>query len=323
MTALMKKFLIGATVAAGISAIATAPASAFSIAGNNDILLYDADGSSTFLNPNANLSTILAGNSSSPGGNVELFASSESVSLQSFLNSTARTSIVGTVAGQTITVSSLTATDWFGPSLTTSFSANTFATQWFNAFYTESGLVNNEAGLRQALAAQATTQPQKFFWTNLATSAQVREAVYRAYLSDQVKGFQRSSDPNISYITTSGTDLLIGLAGHYDAKAFYASQLGAFGSLIRDGFQVSEVVKVNYGGVEQLLYSFSATRSGLVNDRGTGNDGRSHTGNYEVKLAGVVTPPPPSADVPEPSAMLALLGLAGFFAAKRKQMKNA
>ncbi|MDY7016071.1 MAG: NF038130 family PEP-CTERM protein, partial [Cyanobacteriota bacterium] len=130
--------------------------------------------------------------------------------------------------------------------------------------------------------------------------------------SDQIKGFQRSSDPNVSYITTSGSNLLIGLAGHYDAKAFYASTLGPLAGLIADGFQVSEVVKVNYGGVEELLYSFNATQSGSINAAGTFADGRSHTGNYEVSL---------TASVPEPSIVLGLMGLGGFFVARRKSRK--
>lgn len=353
MAGTIKKFLIGASVAASMSAIAVAPATAYTLSGS-DVLKFEAvdtnnDGllDTTQVNQSADLNSLLQGNcvvvanacspAGSPGGNIELFASSEQLNLAQFKNSSDRTSIVGTVAGKNLTVSSLTATDWFGADLNTSYTANTFATEWFGQFYNAAGVSTNLAAL--ITSSPSTVKTALYVATGNSswltkTNAQiqalapqiqtiVREAAYNTFLGDTVKGFQRSSDPNISYITTSGSDLLIGLAGHYDAKAFYAPQLGSFGSLINNGFQVSEVVKVNYGGIDQLLYSFSASQSGLTNSAGAGADGKSHSGNYEVKLAGVVTPPPPTADVPEPSTMLALIGLGGFFAAKRKQVKNA
>lgn len=310
MSSIMKKFLISASVVASVNVLASTAASAFSVSGT-DYLLYDANGTSTFLNPNANLDNILAGNSSSPGGNIELYASSEKVGLPSFLQSNAVTSVQGTVAGKTLTLSSLTATDWFGPSLNIAYGADTFATKWFNAFYDAAGLAANESGIKAALGIPNVIP---------VTSQQIRTAVYQAFLGDQVKGFQRSSDPNISYVTTSGSDLLIGLAGHYDAKAYYAPTLGPLAALIKDGFQVSEVVKAQYGDAPaQFLYNFSATKSGLTNSAGAGADFLSHSGNYEVKLAGVV--PPPAASVPEPSVVLSLIGLGGLLAAKRKQQQ--
>lgn len=322
MAGTIKKLLIGVSMVAGMSAIASAPASAFNLSGS-DVLKFSAtdtnnDGllDTTQVDPNANLNTLLQGTSSSPGGNIELFASSESVTLQQFLASNARTSITGTVAGKDLTVSSLTAADWFGPSLNIAYSANTFATTWFNAFYDNAGLASSENSIKTGMYLKTGDKS----WLT-KTSAQIREVAYNNFLSDQVKGFQRSSDPNISYITTSGSDLLIGLAGHYDAKAFYAPILGSYGQFIKDGFQVSEVVKVKYGDTEKLLYSFSASKSGLVNAAGVGADGKSHSGNYEVSLTGVV--PPPQKSVPEPSTMLALIGVGGFMASKRKMLKKA
>ncbi|MFB2894208.1 NF038130 family PEP-CTERM protein [Aerosakkonemataceae cyanobacterium BLCC-F50] len=312
MSSIMKKFFIAAS-AAGMSAIAQAPSFAYTITGNNDVLLYDNNygscgATSTCLtNDMSRLDAILAGNSSAPGGNVELFASSEQLTKDQFLASNARTNIEGTVAGKSLTLSSLTATDWFGPTLNTAYGVNNFANTWFNAFYDASGLAANEGAIKAALQLPS-----------FLPSSALRQLAYINFLDDQVKGFQRSSDPNISYVTTSGSDLLIGLAGHFDAKAFYASQLGPFASFINNGFQVSEVVKVNYGGIERFLYSFNATRSGLVNNSGLGNDGLSHTGNYEVALRGVV---PPSASVPEPSVVFGLIGLGGLLAAKRKQQQ--
>ncbi|MBW4650020.1 MAG: NF038130 family PEP-CTERM protein [Kastovskya adunca ATA6-11-RM4] len=295
MPGIIKKFLLGASVVASVSAIATSPAMAgnFSLSGS-DYLLYDVSGSNTVLNPSADLDKVLSGNSSAPGGNVELFASSEKLTNSAFLASNARTSVTGTVAGKTLTLSSLTATDWFGTSLNKTYGAATFATTWFNGFLTNAGMGG-------------------FVGNGLGTAA------FNQFFG--MGGFQRASDPNISYVTTSGTDLLIGLAGHYNVKEVYAPMLGQLGGLIRDGFQASEVVKASYNGVEELLYSFSATQSGLVNGSGVGADGRSHSGNYEVALRGVVTPPPPVESVPEPSTMLGLMAVGGLFAAKRKLQK--
>ncbi|MGA9378138.1 MAG: NF038130 family PEP-CTERM protein, partial [Phormidium sp.] len=67
-----------------------------------------------------------------------------------------------------------------------------------------------------------------------------------------------------------------------------------------------------------FLYSFSATASNLLNDQGPGADYKSHSGNYEVALRGVVTPPE---SVPEPSVVFGLIGLGGLLAAKRKQQQ--
>ena len=297
MTTLMKKALMGATVVAGMSAIASAPASAFTMTGN-DYLLYDVTGNSTYVNQSANLNNILAGNSANPGGNVELFASSETLTNAQYLASNARTSVSGLVGGSMLTLSSLTADDWFGAgaSRNTSYGANNLANTWFNAFL-------NAAGQGSA--------------SNLA-----KTLAYNTFFG--IGGFQRSSDPNISYINTSGSDINIGLAGHFDLKAFYTRPGSAFAplaALLPNGFQASEVVRATYNGTTQYLYSFSATQTGLTNSVGAGADNLSHSGNYQVSLRGVVTPPPPTA-VPEPSAMLALFGLGGFLISKKRQQSK-
>jgi len=96
-------------------------------------------------------------------------------------------------------------------------------------------------------------------------------------------------------------------------KTIATGLLGVLGS---KPIQASEIVKVFYnGGQSQLLYGFSATPSGLV----AADDGVSHSGNYELSFQGVLPTP---AATPEPSAMLGLLGVGGFFAAKR-QLKKA
>ncbi|MCL1470381.1 NF038130 family PEP-CTERM protein [Argonema antarcticum] len=290
----IKRIAIGASMVASASVLATAPASAFSVSGS-DYLLYDVQGSSTYINPNANLDSILGGNSAAPGGNIELFASSETKSNTQFKASSAVTSVTGTVAGKNLTLSSLTATDWFGAGLNTNYGQNNFANTWFNAFLTNAGKANyvgNAIGF----------------------------AAFQAFYD--IGGFQRSSDPNISYVTASGTDINIGLAGHYDVKAYYQNkpEYAFFASQVKNGFQASEVVKATIDGQSQFLYSFLATNSGLTNSAGQGADGSSHNGNYEVSLRGVIPP----ASVPEPSTMLGLMAVGGMVAAsKRKANKTA
>ncbi|MBD2524335.1 MULTISPECIES: NF038130 family PEP-CTERM protein [unclassified Nostoc] len=291
-----QKLVIGASMAIGVSAIATVPAQAGTLTGAtiagtaaSDYLVYDVSGNSTVLVSNTpiNVQKVLDGNAANPTGNVELRASSEAAGFDFNKNTT----LTGQIGGQSITLSSLTATDWFstGSGLSTSYGANNFANTWFNQFYDAAGL---------------------------GASFIPRSQAFTAFLG--INGFQRSSDPNISYVNQNDTtgDIKIGLAGHYNLKDYYAPLLGSLGNLLKNGFQASEVVKVTYNGKTNLLYSFSATESGLSNNSGPGADGKSHSGNYEVTIQGV-----PPAAVPEPSVMLGLLGVAGVFATQRKLKK--
>jgi hypothetical protein len=73
--------VIGASMAVGVSAIASSPAQTGSLTNavitGSDYIKYNSNGTNTSADPNADLATILTGNSSSPTGNVELFAKSE------------------------------------------------------------------------------------------------------------------------------------------------------------------------------------------------------------------------------------------------------
>jgi hypothetical protein len=114
---------LGASFLAGMM---TAPAMAASIAnpttgGADDVLVYGANSTNTFeiANTSSNLVTALTGDASSPTGNVELFASSES----SGSNFNTSTTLSGTLNGKSIVLSSVTAADW-----------NVFGLQWFGEF---------------------------------------------------------------------------------------------------------------------------------------------------------------------------------------------
>nr|MDZ8005203.1 NF038130 family PEP-CTERM protein [Nostoc sp. DedSLP05]MDZ8102533.1 NF038130 family PEP-CTERM protein [Nostoc sp. DedSLP01] len=305
-----QKLVIGASMAISVG-VATAPAQAGTLTGATiggtaatDYLVYDVSGSSTVLVPNTptNVQKVLDGNAANPTGNVELRASSE----QSGFDFSKNTTLSGQIGGKSITLSSLTETDWFGVGLNKTYGAQTFATTWFDQFYNAAGLAANESTIKLALGL-----------SNSASSSVVRAGVFTKFL--QINGFQRSSDPNISYVNQNDTtgEIKIGLAGHYNLKDYYAPLLGPLGNLLKNGFQASEVVKVTYNGKTDFLYSFSATETKLTNSTGIGADGKSHSGNYEVSIKGV----PPTA-VPEPSVILGLLGVAGVFTTRR-QVKKA
>jgi len=313
----IKRLIIGASVFASVSAIASAPAFAASlvnatVGGNASFLTYTVVNGQTVVDPNNNVQAALDGNSTAPGGNVELFSNSEAGSLypstgatvaqrlsafNNFLGYNEVKTLNGQLNGKNISLSSLTAVDWLG--------------------------VNSVNSLRPTLSSAATTQAKSAAIASLYNTSNLATNWFNTTLNkygvtpDATKfstfllagGLQRFSDPNISYVNQNDqTGLIqIGLAGHYNAGPL----LGLTGTI-----QASELVKVSYNGQgAQYLYSHTATNSGLVSRDGT----NSHTGNYEVSLQGELPPKP----VPEPSVVLGLLSLGGLFAAKRKSAKQA
>ncbi|MEH2054184.1 NF038130 family PEP-CTERM protein [Nostoc sp.] len=285
-----QKLVIGASMAIGVSALATVPAQAGTLTGASiggtaasDYLVYDSDAKNTFQvdKTSANVQKVLSGNAASPTGNVELAASSEKAGFN-FANNT---TLTGTIGGKTLTLSSLTSDDWFGVgNTTTTYGLNNLANTWFNQV-----LSSNNIGS-----------------TLLSGFGLTKESLFKSFLISG--GFQRFSDPNISYVNQDDTSGLIsiGLAGHYNA----APLLGLSSNFL---LQASEIVKYTYDGKTDYLYSFKATNSGLVEK----TDNISHSGNYEVSIKGIVPP----AAVPEPSIILGLLGVAGVFVTQRKFKK--
>jgi hypothetical protein len=295
MKHLHRQALLTTILASGMSAIALLPANAAGIQGAsiggtapNDYLLYDATANSTYLNPSASLQTILGGSAASPTGNVELAASSEKTGF----NFNKTTTLNGTIGGRAIGISSLTQSDW--DTAAYKGSTKTFGRYWFDQAMTGNGF--------GALASSPTgTALFDIFKTN--------------------GGFQRFSDPNISYVNQS-TDgkVQIGLAGHLNASPLFTQSIKQYlekstlsrteratftalnSELGSKPIQASEVFKYTYNNVTDYAYSFKATASGLT-EKG---DGVSHTGNYEVILTG----PPPIKHVPEPGVLLSLVGVA-------------
>ena len=309
MAALLKKLLIGTSVAVGMSAAGMAPAFAGSLtnatiggSAPTDYLLYGVSGNQTVVIPNtpANLQSVLSGDAASPTGNVELAAKSEKANFDFSKNTT----LTGNIGGLSLSLSSLTLADWtadVGGGLT-------FGKKWFNE-----ALINNGYSKFIQFGGKAYSDAWNLFSTQ--------------------GGFQRFSDPNISYVNQDATGKIsIGLAGHYDARSLLFKGLddkafNIFNNMFRDPnkltspIQASEIVKYSYNGTAGYLYNFSATKSGLT----AADDLKSHNGNYEVSLNGIIVPPPaPPAAVPEPSTMLGLMAVGGLFGlAKRNSSKKA
>ncbi|MBD2666182.1 hypothetical protein B6N60_02190 [Richelia sinica FACHB-800] len=301
------KLLIGASMAIGVSAIVSTPAQAGSLTGatiggsaSSDYYVYGVLGNNTVLIPSnpANAQSVLDGNAASPTGNVELRASSETVGFDFSKNTT----LSGQIGGKNITLSSLVLSDW------TSLYKNTGKT--FGQYWFDSALTANGFG-----SLVGTTIGTGFFNAFQANG-----------------GFQRFSDPNISYVNQDDSTGLIriGLAGHSNATPlllpYYdlyvnslpnsllktaASNLRT--SLANSTTKASEIVKYSYNNTTDYLFSFDGTPSGLV-----ASDGFSHNANYEVTIDGI-----PPEKVPEPSVMLGALGVVGMFAAQRKLKKAA
>lgn len=326
MKGIIKKLLLGASVVAGVGGLSNHAALAASITGATlggtaPYILYDATSTYTFANPSASLSTILTGDSSNPTGNVELFSNSEQspisplpnsnllqkfTAFNNFLQYNQVTSLSGEIGAKSITLSSLTASDWFGASTVASLSQAIS-----NAL-----LSSNLSALNAAISPLYNTSSLATQWFNTALSTygvSSNQTLFNSFLL--AGGFQRFSDPNISYVNQDANGLIrIGLAGHYDA----APLLG-LPSNPTNPLQASELVKVSYNNsAPQYLYSFKANGSGLYNREEFLSNGKktSHSGNYEVTLQG--TPP---ASVPEPSVVLGLMTIGGLVVSKRKLQK--
>ncbi len=312
----MAKKLPGLAITTAIlaaSAMVSTPAfagtlSSATIGGTNptDYLIYDSNATQTFevAKTPANLAKVLGGNRSNPTGNVELAASSE----KSGFDFTKNTSLTGTIGNKAITISSLTKDDW-----SSTYKGTTFGQYWFSQALTQNGLGS---------------------LVGTSNGAQVFD-IFKTY-----GGFERFSDPNISYVNQNDTtgEIQIGLAGHLNANSLITKSLDAYLATLTgtstqtqltkakinglktqlgaSPIQASEVFKYTHNGVTDYGFEFLATDSKLV-EKG---DGISHSGNYEVKLKGVAPPPKP---VPEPSAMMSLVGLGALLTVKRKLLRKA
>ena len=320
MKGIVKKILLSASVVASLGGIASLPAEAAilnsaNITGTdatsaNDYIKYDFVAPNTLgPSPGANLVNLLGGNVNAPTGNVELFATSEVgfPSLASFLNYDKVTTLnVGFDDGSKATFSSLTATDLFGAAKNTAYTADTLATQWFNAAFSANFAANSAQ-----LASFGITNETSLFNVLSIFGYSSRADIYNLFLN--AGGFQRAVDPNIAYVTKDGNTVSFGLAGHLNLLNKVPGVPTAFQNFLN--FQASELVKVAYNSdPSEVFYSFNGTPSGLTSNDTTNSFNATYPFSFNV---------PPQQSVPEPSAVLGLIAVGGLFVAKRKLQKQA
>lgn len=253
-------------------------------------LVYSESGGFTSLDASDDYQSALDGL-----GNLELGGQEANSSVADFENATVLT---GSFAdGTSVSIRSMTKYDWFGEDGITSYGSDDVANDWFNTMLSETGL---SARLSQYNAFAAVYNQQTY----------TEKDVFDTF--NQLGGFERFSDPNIDSVSQSGNNITIELAGHEEAYypvSQFAPQVASF----FDGVQISEVVRVDYDGKTQYLYSFTGESSGVKSDDGT----RSHTATYTVTAEGTDD----AADVPEPTITLALLlaGITGFGSVRKIQ----
>lgn len=328
MARFMKKFLLGASVVASVSAIASTPVLAATLRATN--IQFDTDNINTWtyapgapvydntgigkvnrrvlndFNNKGNYEKAKAALTDEYSAtNVELWTQGETV--------TANKGFSANLGKNTVKVESVTNADWASGDL---------AEKWVNGF------VSTYSGILQSL--------------NLIPTADQKAAMVT---SIKTKGMYSSGDPNIGDLTWDDQtgELKVDLVGHLDRASLYATkkngvyipkndsrydtgnpllnaalfQVAAESMKQGKYFQVSEVAKVTFNGVVDYAFSFFASDSlAIAGDRNKTSDTTSHTGIYTWKKTIPV-------EVPEPSAMLALLGLGGLAATKRKELKKA
>ncbi len=256
------------------------------------------------------LATILDGSatpaaSGAPGGNVELFTSSDSMTNATFANYHGTTTLTGNLGSSTLTLSSLNTDDWS----TVVSPGKTLLQSWVSDLLAVNGLT--------------PTVPQQDIIQNLFVSN---------------GGMQRFSDPNIAYAYTESGNIHVGLAGFADAKPLLQ---GAVASLLLSdptnltyqtisstlagltAVPISELVKVSYNGLTEYLYGFTSIESGLVSNDST----ESFTSVFDLGINDPINSGSQRIDllvdavsVPEPSSIFVMiLGLFSLMISRKKQ----
>lgn len=365
MSGTIKKLLIGASVFASVSAIATTAASAavfrptdieFNTGEINSWLFTDPANPqmdstgiggvnrrvlNDFNNSGNTAKAIAALTDNDSATNVEIWTKSEAP--------TANVGFSANLGKNKIQVESVTATDW---------ATGNLAEKWLDGF------VGAYSGILQSLGFVPTADQKASIVSTI-----------------KQKGMYSSGDPNVGDITYNDQtrQLKVDLVGHLDRSMLYVDtnryvldlrtkitvngktvanpnygkpmpdKNGNFtpnpkylqpindvryatGNALLDQalyqvakasfvsgkyFQVSEVAKVTFNGIVDYAFGFSALDSLAIAGDRSKLDTTSHTGVYSWTKT--LDEP---ASVPEPSAMLALMAVGGFLAAKRNQLKK-
>jgi len=300
MVGSIKKFLIGASVLASATAIATTPAQALtltpsSIEFNTENYQTFTGGSDGVFEPNDLSAAVTALTDNDPTSNVELWYTSENSSANVGFSGQFDSKTLGT---HTVSVSSVTQKDWA-----------IFADQWLDGFLAANPEINT-------------------IWTGLSSADQ---ETLKFFLKRT--GLSTWGDPNIGGLTLDEAKGAIDLAlvGHLDLKPLIQAGQYKTGNRLFNGFffeaankingpiLASEVAKLTVDGNTYYAYSFNPTPSGIL----ASDDQESYSGIYRYDPLITLTPntpptTPPTQSVPEPTAIGGLLLLGGLMATRRR-----
>ncbi|MEH1834828.1 MAG: NF038130 family PEP-CTERM protein [Nostoc sp.] len=337
-----QKLVIGASMAIGVSALATAPAHAASFDFNNtvEINTYTGGSNGTFIRGNAQGGTnaaIKALTDNNPTSNVELWYSSETPD--------SNVGFTATEGNYSATVSSVTASDW-----------NTFGSQWLGDLLTAytpfKSVWNGFSATTQSLVASyfpslGMGDPNigsfQFGQNSGVELSLVGHLDVKTKLSDTLStklneawtgGVKslfpgKTTLPSALEVQTQISTLQLTLnspltpASKKATLSTQIAQLTSFKDLLNfqtalNAYQgeigASEIAKVVTGGKTSYAYSFNPTASGIT----ASDDGISYSAYYTWHTSGYTAP---LKTVPEPSIILGLLGVAGVFATQRKFKK--
>ncbi len=298
MAGLTKKLFIGASLAAGLSAVAGTPAQAL------DITFHGAENIQSYTHQDGNLWVGANSNYLTDGDlttNVELWFDGEDV-----LDNVGFTATAGT---HTVSVESVTAADWAE-----------YGTKWLGDLFANYAPLNNvwlqlDSTVQNMAIGAFTTMGsgdpniaefnldetgavdiKMAGWYDLNTKLDPMIAAAKSSVQAQLS----SSNPIIKVAAQVMLQNIGLLEGALD-------EIGVL--------QMSEIAKVTINGEVHYAYSFNAVDSGFV----AKDDDKSYSGIYSWNHAGI-----PVESVPEPSTMLGLMAVGGLFAAaKRKSNHNA
>ncbi|MEH1768350.1 NF038130 family PEP-CTERM protein [Nostoc sp.] len=324
-----QKLVIGASMAIGVSALTTAPAHATSFSFDNntgEINTYTGGSDGTFIRGNAQGGTnaaIKALTDNDPTSNVELWYTTE--------NPTSNVGFTATQGNYSATVSSVTASDWnnFGSqwisdllntytpfqSVWNGFSASTKSL--ITSSFSSLGIGDPNIGgfqFGQNGGVQLQLVGDLDVKSNLSTTissnlTQTWNGVKSLFPGKTLQTVSASDVQNKILSLPSGSATVQALTSFKDLLNFQTALNGYAG-----GIGVSEIAKVVTGGQTYYAYSFDPTVSGIT----ASDDHLSYSAYYTWNTPGYTDP---SKQVPEPSIILGLLGVAGVFATQRKFKK--
>ena len=287
MAGLVKKFLASASVVASMSAVFGAPAMAatFTHKGTDIILREQVGTSFQITNDITQLDSILQGDSSNPGGNVELGA--KNVGQTQGANPLARIQAQN-VQGETATFTNVTeniysSSDWI----------NGVGRAWFSDVW------------EQAVERNSSVP--------LVSSA--NEGLFYSFFIDE-GGLEMITDPNISYINEVGDDIVVGLASPLNLADRFSDifLVAAF-----EGVQMSEIFAYDINGVTGYAWGSVATETGLNYFDGNYEVVLEGLANGYVSQEVVESSPE---DIPEPSTVLGLIAIGGLVAATKRKVQK-